>query len=67
MLAVGLFVGGLTAAYMTRAYYLTFEGEYRGHAHPHESPKVITVQYTISRLSLGRIVGTRAPALIRVA
>jgi len=28
---------------MTRCVYLTFYGEYRGHGHPHESPKVITV------------------------
>ena len=33
----------LTAAYMTRCVYLTFFGEYRGHHHPHESPKAITV------------------------
>ena len=38
-------IGGaiLTAAYMTRCVYLTFFGEYRGHHHPHESPKAITV------------------------
>lgn len=33
-------IGGLasvmTAFYMFRLYFLTFEGEYRGHAHPHE-------------------------------
>jgi NADH-quinone oxidoreductase subunit L len=28
---------------MTRCVYLTFFGEYRGHGHPHESPKAITV------------------------
>ena len=33
---------GLTALYMARAWILTFFGEYRGHAHPHESPKVMT-------------------------
>jgi NADH-quinone oxidoreductase subunit L len=33
----------MTAAYMTRCVYLTFFGEYRGHGHPHESPKVITI------------------------
>jgi NADH-quinone oxidoreductase subunit L len=37
----------LTAAYMTRVVYLTFFGEYRGHAHPHESPKVMTVPLII--------------------
>jgi NADH-quinone oxidoreductase subunit L len=34
---------GLTALYMSRAWLLTFFGEYRGHAHPHESPKVMTL------------------------
>jgi NADH-quinone oxidoreductase subunit L len=34
---------GLTGLYMSRAWILTFFGEYRGHAHPHESPKVMTV------------------------
>ena len=33
----------MTAAYMTRCVYLTFFGEYRGHHHPHESPKAITI------------------------
>jgi len=36
---VGAFV---TAFYMARAVYLTFFGEYKGQAHPHESPKVMT-------------------------
>jgi NADH-quinone oxidoreductase subunit L len=43
MLVMGFIGAALTAAYMTRACYLTFWGEYRGHGHPHESPKVITV------------------------
>ncbi len=34
---------GLSSLYMSRAWFLTFFGEYRGHAHPHESPKVMTV------------------------
>jgi len=32
----------LTAFYVTRALVLTFLGEYRGHAHPHESPVSMT-------------------------
>jgi NADH-quinone oxidoreductase subunit L len=40
---VGLVGALLTAAYMTRCVYLTFFGEYRGHGHPHESPRAITV------------------------
>jgi NADH-quinone oxidoreductase subunit L len=38
MLVVGLVGAFMTAAYMTRACYLIFAGEYRGHGHPHESP-----------------------------
>ena len=38
MLVVGMMGAFMTAAYMTRACYLIFAGEYRGHAHPHESP-----------------------------
>jgi NADH-quinone oxidoreductase subunit L len=41
-MVVGLIGAVLTAAYMTRCVYLTFFGEYRGHAHPHESPRAIT-------------------------
>lgn len=47
MLAMGLATAFMTACYMGRAYYLTFRGEYRGHAHPHESPKLITVPLMI--------------------
>ncbi|MGZ4756564.1 MAG: NADH-quinone oxidoreductase subunit L [Acidimicrobiia bacterium] len=39
---IGLVGAVLTAAYMTRCVYLTFFGEYRGHAEPHESPRTIT-------------------------
>src|SRR3954466_15355581 len=37
-LIVGLAGAFMTAAYMTRACYLIFWGEYRGEGHPHESP-----------------------------
>jgi len=47
MLVFGLITAFLTAAYMGRAYWLTFWGKYRGHAHPHESPRVITVPLVI--------------------
>src|SRR5262245_14081694 len=46
-LVIGLIGAGLTAAYMTRCVYLTFFGEYRGHHHPHESEKTITVPLII--------------------
>jgi NADH-quinone oxidoreductase subunit L len=41
-MVIGLVGAVLTAAYMTRCVYLTFFGEYRGHGHPHESPRAIT-------------------------
>jgi NADH-quinone oxidoreductase subunit L len=40
---VATITAGLTALYMGRAWLLTFFGKYRGHAHPTESPKVMTV------------------------
>jgi NADH-quinone oxidoreductase subunit L len=47
MLVMGLVTAFLTAAYMWRAYRMSFHGEYRGHAHPHESPKVMTIPLMI--------------------
>ena len=46
-LIVGLVGAFLTAAYMTRAVWLTFFGEYRGHEHPHESERLITVPLVV--------------------
>ena len=43
MLIFGCAVALMTAAYMTRVIWYTFHGEFRGHGHPHESPKVMTV------------------------
>ena len=43
MLVMGMLTAALTAAYMTRCVYLTFFGSYRGHGHPHESGRRITV------------------------
>jgi NADH-quinone oxidoreductase subunit L len=39
---VALLTAILTAFYMTRVVLLTFYGEYRGNAHPHESPPAMT-------------------------
>ena len=39
---VGVLTAGMTAFYVFRAWFLAFSGEYRGHAHPHESPFVMT-------------------------
>jgi NADH-quinone oxidoreductase subunit L len=35
---VGVITAGMTAFYVWRAFWMTFMGEYKGHAHPHESP-----------------------------
>jgi NADH-quinone oxidoreductase subunit L len=44
---VGIATAFLTAFYMSRAVHLTFEGEYRGKGHPHESPPAMTVPLVI--------------------
>jgi NADH-quinone oxidoreductase subunit L len=44
---VGVFTAGMTAFYVFRAWIMTFFGDYRGHAHPHESPLVMTIPLTI--------------------
>lgn len=38
---------GLTALYMFRSYFMTFEGEYRGSTKPHEAPKVMIIPLVI--------------------
>jgi NADH-quinone oxidoreductase subunit L len=52
----GVFVGlatltaGITAFYMARSFALTFLGDYRGHAHPHESPAIMTAPLVVLAL-----------------
>jgi proton-translocating NADH-quinone oxidoreductase chain L len=48
-----------TAFYMFRSYYMTFSGSYRGHAHPTESPRSMTlVLMTLGVLSvIGGFIG----------
>jgi NADH-quinone oxidoreductase subunit L len=43
ILALGLIGAFMTACYMGRCVILTFFGEYRGHGHPHESPRSMSV------------------------
>ena len=51
---VGVLTAGMTAFYVFRAWFMAFTGEYRGHAHPHESPLVMTGPLMIlAVLSLG--------------
>src|SRR3990172_4445048 len=42
VLVVAIAGAFITAFYMSRAVYLTFFGEYKGHSHPHESPRIMT-------------------------
>jgi NADH-quinone oxidoreductase subunit L len=44
---VGSITSILTSFYMTRLYALTFFGEYRGHAHPHENSAVMWIPLAI--------------------
>jgi len=51
---LGVLTAGMTAFYVFRAWFLAFTGKYRGHAHPHESPLVMTGPLMIlALLSLG--------------
>jgi NADH-quinone oxidoreductase subunit L len=47
VLWLGLIGGFVTALYMTRTLWLVFFGEYRGHGHPHESPRTMAVPLII--------------------
>jgi NADH-quinone oxidoreductase subunit L len=61
-LVLGLIGAFLTAAYMTRAVYLTFFGEFRGHGHPHESERAITTPLIVlGTLSVGAGLINAAP------
>ena len=54
MFWIGVITAGMTAFYVFRAVFMTFFGEYRGHAHPHESPPVMTLPLAaLAVLSLG--------------
>jgi len=50
ILVLGIAGAFITAFYMMRAVALTFFGEYKGHAHPHESPK--TMAYPLVGLAV---------------
>jgi NADH-quinone oxidoreductase subunit L len=44
---VGVITAGMTAFYVFRAIFLAFFGKYRGEAHPHESPAVMTAPLAV--------------------
>lgn len=50
MFWLGALTAGMTAFYVFRAMFMTFFGEYRGHAHPHESPPVMLIPLAILAL-----------------
>ncbi len=51
---VGVATAAMTAFYVFRALFVTFFGSYRGDAHPHESPKSMTLPLVaLALLSLG--------------
>jgi len=51
---VGVITAGMTAFYVFRAIFMCFFGEYRGTAHPHESPLVMIAPLgVLALLSLG--------------
>jgi NADH-quinone oxidoreductase subunit L len=51
---VGVVTAAMTAFYVFRALFVTFFGSYRGEAHPHESPKSMTLPLVaLALLSLG--------------
>ncbi len=58
----------VTAFYMARAVALTFHGEYKGHGHPHESPRIMTgplVALAIPSIAFGllNIPGVEIPGI----
>src|SRR5688500_9841792 len=61
ILILGLIGAFMTACYMGRCVFLTFFGEYRGHGHPHESPRSMTVPLillAITSVAAGFLNGT---------
>ena len=44
---IGVATAAVTAFYVSRSMFMTFWGEYRGHAHPHESPPVMWVPLAV--------------------
>ena len=63
----GLWAGGLLAAFLTafyiaRAYFLTFEGDLRSDLHPHESPVLMTAPMAVLGVLtvLGGLLGASA-------
>ncbi len=58
---IGTVTAVITAFYVSRAMFLTFWGEYRGHAQPHESPGSMTIPLAL--LALLSISGGNLPVM----
>lgn len=58
---VGVVTAGLTAFYVFRAIFMCFFGEYRGKAHPHESPAIMYMPLVI--LALLSVAGGGLPVM----
>jgi len=67
LLIFGTIGAFMTAAYMGRCVYLTFFGEYRGHGHPHESPRTMTVPLVLLAIPSALIGLINAPGLEKFA
>ncbi|HEV3364994.1 MAG TPA: NADH-quinone oxidoreductase subunit L [Acidimicrobiia bacterium] len=65
ILAVGLIGAFMTACYMGRCVFLTFFGEYRGHGHPHESPRSMTVPLILLAIPSVLIGLINAPGILK--
>jgi NADH-quinone oxidoreductase subunit L len=63
ILVLGIIGAFMTACYMGRCVHLTFHGEYRGHGHPHESPRSMTVPLVLLAIPAVLIGLTNAPGI----
>src|SRR5581483_339811 len=64
---LGLIGAFMTACYMGRCVILTFHGEYRGHGHPHESPRSMTVPLLLLAIPSALIGLINAPGVLKFA
>jgi NADH-quinone oxidoreductase subunit L len=65
ILILGLIGAFMTACYMGRCVLLTFFGEYRGHGHPHESPRSMTVPLVLLAIPSVLIGLINAPGILK--
>ncbi|EKE02331.1 MAG: hypothetical protein ACD_20C00399G0016 [uncultured bacterium] len=64
---VAIVVAGMTSFYMFRSYFMTFEGEYRGHAHPHKVSPIMylpLIVLAIPSAIIGYVLSGNIPGII---